>query len=104
MVCRGFSEPCRIASFMGKRISAASPNAKAELSEQVPNGWQIRSKARAKMPTTTNRRRAYIRRCLAIAWSSRTTELWQASTSLYQLDRNPGHHLQGLAQAVDCGA
>jgi len=24
---------------MGKRISAASPNAKAELPEQVPNGW-----------------------------------------------------------------
>jgi hypothetical protein len=67
---------------MGKRISAASRNAKAELPEQVPNGWAKPVKARAKN-VNDHQQKVRVHPALpAIAWSSQATELCQASTSL----------------------
>src|SRR5215472_6188407 len=38
MACRAFSEPGRIASFMGSRIAAASPGAKEEFGNRCRTG------------------------------------------------------------------
>jgi len=57
------------------RISATPCHAKAEFRNNLPNWREKSAIQKVKMPTTTNNRRAYIRRSLAIAWSSRRRSL-----------------------------
>jgi hypothetical protein len=76
-----------MASFMGpayiRRLRGSQGTVPKQLKCRAPNrpnGPTQTAQTEPKMPTTTNRRRAYIRRSQAIQWSSRRRS-YQASTS-----------------------
>src|SRR4051812_19640233 len=79
LACDGFSEPGLMASFMRQAYIRSLRRCQGAVPDGVFEGGKPAKKA-PEMPTTTNRRRAYIRRYLTIPWSSRRRS-YEASTS-----------------------
>ena len=82
--CGGLSGPGLMASFMRQRISDSPRGSQGAVGLQLrrnsSRGSRKRTETGPKMPTTTNRGRAYIRRSLTIQWSSQRRS-YEASTS-----------------------
>src|SRR3954469_13271018 len=85
--------PGLMASFMRQRISPASDDSKARAAKR-PARRVKRTKTALKMPTTTNNRRAYIRRSLIIPWSSQRRS-YEVSTAPLRVDGQGWGGLQG---------
>src|SRR5436305_14134933 len=85
-----------MASFMRQRISPAPGDSKAQRAKDRLGRGKTGQTA-PKMPTTTNNRRAYIRRSLIIPWSSQRRS-YEASTSpLEDTWRGLGRIARGLS-------
>jgi hypothetical protein len=100
----GLSGPGLMASFMRQHISDRLGGSQGAVQALFgPGNAQNGAKTAPKMPTTTNRGRAYIRRSLTIQWSSQRRS-YEASTSPLKPRWGwPSGSARGRAPAAYCG-